>query len=198
MSQFKGGQRKQRFGDEAQAFFNACFVGWVSLLEQHNINIVMDALEEQFTLEVDHLLLFCGSQCAHQSLKDVGAAVVTEQDPELHSSLTFVICSGEIGIREELIFTTEGLQFLKFSHYPVFPYHCLSALNTVERPHTFRTHFRLILNLLHGDSFKVQYRLPYFPKKTRDGVKSSSQTDFFFFYSPVIKIIYHQRCATPD
>lgn len=63
----------------------------VSFFEQNNVNVVVDALEEQFALEVDHLLLLCGPQGAHQSLKDVGTPVVTEQYAELHSGLTIGI-----------------------------------------------------------------------------------------------------------
>lgn len=55
----------------------------------------MDALKKQFALEVDHLLLLGCLQGSHQSLEDVGTAIIIKQDPELHSGLTISIYEKE-------------------------------------------------------------------------------------------------------
>lgn len=49
-----------------------------SLLQQNDLHVVVDALQEQLALEVDHLPLLGGLQGAHQRLENVGTAVVVE------------------------------------------------------------------------------------------------------------------------
>lgn len=59
-----------------------------SFLEQDDVNVVVDALQKQLPLEIDHLLLLGGLQGAHQRFEDVGTTVVIKQDPELYTTFT--------------------------------------------------------------------------------------------------------------
>lgn len=60
-------------------------------LEQGDLNIVMDALEEQFRLVGNQVPPLGCLQGANQSLKDVGTTVVVEQDSKRHSGLTISV-----------------------------------------------------------------------------------------------------------
>lgn len=64
-------------------------------LEQSDVHIIVDALEKQFALIGNQLPLLGCLQGAHQSLEDVGAAVVVEQHPELHGGSTISVCERE-------------------------------------------------------------------------------------------------------
>lgn len=57
------------------------------LLEQDDVDVVVDALEKQLPLVGDDLLFLGRPQGPDQSLKDLGAAVVVEQDLELHGGV---------------------------------------------------------------------------------------------------------------
>lgn len=59
-----------------------------SFLEQDDVNVIMDALEEQLALKGDHFPFLGCLQGAHQSLEDVGATVVVEEHAELYAGLT--------------------------------------------------------------------------------------------------------------
>lgn len=74
--------------------------GGLSFLQQNDVNVVVDALQKQLALEADQLLPLGRLQRSHQCLEDIGAAVVIEQDPELHNGLTIAI------------FSTKSLNFL--------------------------------------------------------------------------------------
>lgn len=60
-------------------------------LEQGDLDIIVDALEEQFGLVGNHVPPLGCLQGANQSLKDVGTTVVVEQDPKRHSGLTISV-----------------------------------------------------------------------------------------------------------
>lgn len=64
-------------------------------MEQGDVHVVVDALEKQLALVGDQLPLLGCLQGADQSLKDVGATVVVEQDPELHRGLAISVCERE-------------------------------------------------------------------------------------------------------
>lgn len=66
-----------------------------SLLEQNHVYVIVDSLEKQLGLEVDHLPLLGRLQGAHQGLEDVGATVIIEQDPKLDGGLTISILATE-------------------------------------------------------------------------------------------------------
>lgn len=67
-----------------------------SFLEQDNIDVVVDTLQKQFALEVDHLLLLGSLQGAHQRLEDICATVVIKQHPKLHTGLTVSIWNKKV------------------------------------------------------------------------------------------------------
>lgn len=63
-----------------------------SFFEKDDVNIIVDALQKQLAVEGDNFLLLGGPQGAHQSLKDVGTAVVVEQHSKFYACLTLSIC----------------------------------------------------------------------------------------------------------
>ena len=58
----------------------------VQNLLENDIDIVMNALQQQFAIVIDDLATFGSTQGAHQSFEQVGAFVIIEQHAEFDTA----------------------------------------------------------------------------------------------------------------